>query len=71
MVSHRSAVYATLRQPSLVDFPGRMAAVLFTTGCNFRCGFCHNAALLGRGRPGYTWDQLAELCARLDRKSVV
>ncbi len=28
------------------DFPGRMAAVIFTQGCNFRCPFCHNSGLL-------------------------
>jgi pyruvate formate lyase activating enzyme len=47
-----------------------MAAVFFTAGCNFRCGFCHNAALLGRARAGYSWDQLAELCERFRRKWV-
>jgi pyruvate formate lyase activating enzyme len=31
---------------SLCDFPGRVAAVVFTQGCNFRCPFCHNASLL-------------------------
>ena len=25
-----------------LDFPGRLAAVVFTMGCNFRCGYCHN-----------------------------
>ncbi|MBN2450950.1 MAG: anaerobic ribonucleoside-triphosphate reductase activating protein [Lentisphaeria bacterium] len=60
--SGRSAVYGNMRNPSLVDFPGRMAAVLFTAGCNFRCGFCHNASLLGQVRPGYTWDRLDALC---------
>ncbi|MCI5143812.1 MAG: anaerobic ribonucleoside-triphosphate reductase activating protein [Candidatus Electrothrix sp. ATG1] len=28
------------------DFPGCMAAVVFTQGCNFRCPFCHNGSLL-------------------------
>jgi len=28
------------------DFPGRMAAIIFTQGCNFHCPFCHNASLL-------------------------
>jgi pyruvate formate lyase activating enzyme len=31
---------------SLVDYPGRIAAVLFFTGCNFRCPFCHNPELV-------------------------
>ncbi|HOE60634.1 MAG TPA: anaerobic ribonucleoside-triphosphate reductase activating protein [Kiritimatiellia bacterium] len=31
---------------SLCDYPGRVAAVVFTQGCNFRCPFCHNAHLI-------------------------
>jgi pyruvate formate lyase activating enzyme len=31
---------------SLLDFPGRPAAVIFTQGCNFRCGYCHNPELV-------------------------
>lgn len=31
---------------SLCDFPGRVAAVVFTQGCNFRCPYCHNGALI-------------------------
>ena len=27
---------------SLLDFPGVIAAIVFTPGCNFRCGYCHN-----------------------------
>lgn len=28
-----------------IDFPGRMAAVLFTQGCEWRCRYCHNSHL--------------------------
>ncbi|TCD47471.1 anaerobic ribonucleoside-triphosphate reductase activating protein [Chlorobium sp. N1] len=31
---------------SLVDWPGRVAAVVYTSGCNFRCPFCHNPELV-------------------------
>lgn len=31
---------------SFVDWPGRMAAVLFTPGCNLDCYYCHNRYLL-------------------------
>ncbi len=31
---------------SFVDYPGKMAAVVFTPGCNLRCFFCHNRALI-------------------------
>jgi pyruvate formate lyase activating enzyme len=31
---------------SLIDFPEKVAAVVFTQGCNFRCPFCHNPELV-------------------------
>ena len=35
---------------SLSDYPGKVAAVVFAQGCNFRCPFCHNVELLPRAR---------------------
>ena len=35
-----------LQKLTLLDYPGRMACTVFTYGCNFRCGFCHNALLV-------------------------
>lgn len=34
------------QKTTLLDYPGHVAATIFTGGCNFRCPFCHNAALL-------------------------
>ena len=31
---------------TLLDFPGKVAATVFTGGCNLRCPFCHNATLV-------------------------
>ena len=31
---------------TLIDYPGRVAAVVFTQGCNFRCRYCHNPELV-------------------------
>ena len=31
---------------SAIDFPGRIASVIFLGGCNFRCPFCHNPELV-------------------------
>ncbi|MCL4499435.1 MAG: anaerobic ribonucleoside-triphosphate reductase activating protein [Chloroflexi bacterium] len=33
---------------SMLDWEGKLVAVLFTSGCNFRCPFCHNADLVLR-----------------------
>ena len=35
-----------LQKLTLLDYPGLMAATVFTGGCNFRCPFCHNRSLV-------------------------
>lgn len=58
-----SPVSAYLRSPTLVDFPGHLAAVFLTNSCNFQCGFCHNATFLqGLGARRLTWGKLADAC---------
>ncbi len=37
---------AGLQRTSTLDFPGKLAAVIFTAGCNYRCFYCHNKPLL-------------------------
>jgi pyruvate formate lyase activating enzyme len=59
---------------SLLDFPGRLASVLFLSGCDFRCPYCHNAALVDERRAdaedGFV--PLEEFFAYLDkRKSLI
>ena len=31
---------------SLIDYPGRLSAIIFTLGCNFKCSYCHNPELV-------------------------
>ena len=31
---------------SLIDYPGRICAIIFTQGCNFKCPYCHNPELV-------------------------
>jgi len=38
--------FGGIQKLSLLDFPGQSACVLFTVGCNFRCGYCHNPELV-------------------------
>jgi len=61
---NESPIFAYLQKPSMVDFPKRFAAVFFTSGCNFSCGFCHNASLMGGRRKGLSWENLETACAQ-------
>ena len=40
--------FCGLQKTTLLDFPGKVAATIFTGGCSFACPFCHNSELLGR-----------------------
>jgi len=35
-----------LQKVTLIDYPGRIAATIFLTGCNFRCPFCYSSELV-------------------------
>ncbi len=39
-------IISGIQKMTLLDYPGRVAATIFTQGCNFRCPFCYNASLL-------------------------
>ena len=41
--------FAGMQSLTLLDFPNKVACILFVRGCNLRCPFCHNASLV---RPG-------------------
>jgi pyruvate formate lyase activating enzyme len=41
-----------LQKFSLLDYPGHIAAIVFTQGCNFRCQFCYNPMLVWPTREG-------------------
>lgn len=35
-------IISGIQKFTLIDFPGKIACIIFTGGCNYRCGFCHN-----------------------------
>lgn len=35
-----------LQKTTLIDYPGRVAATVFTAGCNFRCPWCYSKELV-------------------------
>jgi pyruvate formate lyase activating enzyme len=34
------------QEVTLIDWEGRIASIIFISGCNFRCGFCHSKSLV-------------------------
>ena len=41
-----SNIIISSQQETTIDYPGKMAVIVFSPGCNFRCGFCHNPELV-------------------------
>jgi pyruvate formate lyase activating enzyme len=69
-MSSSSSIYAYLEKPSMVDYPGRFAAIFFISGCTFTCGFCHNAELMGKKQAGLSMDALDAACRKFRREWV-
>jgi len=48
-----------------IDYPGKLAAVVFCQGCPWRCGYCHNRELLDAAAPGViSWDEVLSFLER-------
>lgn len=39
-------LFGGLQKTSLIDYPGRLSCVIFLSGCNFDCPYCHNPSLV-------------------------
>ena len=42
--------FGGLQKTSLIDYPEKVSCVLFLSGCNFECPYCHNPQLVKRNR---------------------
>lgn len=55
---------------SFSDYPGKLSAVVFTAGCNFRCPFCHNWRLFANNvqlvTEEFVLQELANKIGKLD-----
>jgi pyruvate formate lyase activating enzyme len=57
---------------SLIDFPGTVACVIYTSGCNFTCPYCHNPELAAGPVKGTGSHDLQEILAFIQsRKGLV
>lgn len=41
---------AGVQRAGMLDWPGRVAATVFLSGCNLRCAYCHNPDLVSTSR---------------------
>ncbi len=60
-----------IQKNTLIDYPGEVAATLFTFGCNFRCPYCHNPELIDKNdktKP-IGWDEIFKFLQK--RKNVL
>ena len=57
-----------LAKNSLIDFPGKLSSVLFFSGCNFNCPYCHNPELAQGCSPHAGVPNFAEICSFLESR---
>ena len=51
--------FSGLQKISLVDYPNKVASVLYTPGCNLRCPFCHNWRIAVDPKPPFLQEAVA------------
>lgn len=51
--------FSGLQKVSLIDYPNKVASVLFTPGCNLRCPFCHNWRIAVDPKPPFLQEAVA------------
>ncbi|MCP4640749.1 MAG: anaerobic ribonucleoside-triphosphate reductase activating protein [bacterium] len=58
---------AGLQKCSLVDWPGKVSATVFTPGCNLDCFYCHNRNLLA-AKPEFALHEANDVLTWLTRR---
>ena len=52
-----------LQKSSLIDYPEKISAIIFTQGCNFKCPYCHNPELHGSKENHYDKKMILDFLA--------
>lgn len=61
MTKHAALIVGGVTPFTTIDFPGRLAAVVFCQGCPWRCRYCHNPHLLSARTPATrSWRDVAD-----------
>ncbi|MEM2971106.1 MAG: anaerobic ribonucleoside-triphosphate reductase activating protein [Candidatus Bathyarchaeia archaeon] len=51
--------FSGIRKTSLIDYPEKIASVLFTPGCNMRCPYCYNWRIVVDPKPPFLQEEKA------------
>lgn len=54
------SIFVGIEKLSLVDFDSKISCTLFTSGCNFRCTYCHNTPLMYNNHKMLNWNEIKE-----------
>ena len=60
-----------LQKISLIDYPGKISCVMFSSGCNFDCPYCHNPQLARGCQVGTPYSDENQLYPYLKRRRTV
>lgn len=58
-IFYEHMIIGGLQKFTLLDYPGKISAIIFTKGCNLRCPYCHNPELVNPKKIDYL-DDLSE-----------
>jgi len=61
-------IFGGFQKFSLIDYPGKICAIVFTQGCNFRCPYCHNPELVEFNRQDYAAPEEDEIISFLEKR---
>ncbi|MDI6805879.1 MAG: anaerobic ribonucleoside-triphosphate reductase activating protein [Candidatus Bathyarchaeia archaeon] len=51
--------FSGIQKTSLIDYPKKIASVLFTPGCNLRCPYCYNWRIVVNPKPPFLNEETA------------
>lgn len=62
-------IFGGIQLTTTLDYPGEIATILFTKGCNMHCGYCHNASIVNGEGSSFTDKEIFEKIIK--RKHVI
>ncbi len=57
-------IFGGFQKLTLLDFPEKVACIVFTKGCNFYCPFCHNSSLVHSSASDISEEEVLEYLAK-------